>query len=212
MADFNLGRAVADRLIGQHGFEETDRIGELRRIVDSQHALVFDDGHWHRGSKGGYKSVNARLYVARRDVNELRAHVYSDDWLTWGPTFDVTKAVGVSDGFIFGTEEDVDPWIESWLPRFVAEGPHLPLLRSVLEKESAYSKPRDGLRWVRWMSAMLDGWSDADEEEFLSSIESILAVREDVPEEQRNSAQGRVDRTRAWVGEHPNGIEREFSD
>lgn len=212
MTEFNLGKAVVDRLIANHGFETSERIGEFRCVVDSQHALVYEDKQWHRSRSGGYSSVDAWLKVARRDVNELRSHVMDDEWSVWGPTFDVTREVrpGAFKVF-FGTDADVEPWIDGWLPRFVEVAPHLPLLSSVLEKASSNPRQKDGVRWVRWMTAMLDGWSVEDEEEFLGPLLDGIDSP-DLSEEFRARRQGRIDRTRAWVAEHPNGIERELTD
>jgi len=224
VAELNVGRAVRDRLIGEHGFEETGDpyFGTLRKVVDSQRALIFEDHDWDRSSEGGSREVSAQLKIARRDVNELRAYVSDDGWDSWGATFDVTKEISVEwldrpDGWsrfsaFAGTEAQVDPWLESWISRFVDEGPRMPLLYTILERAKINPNKVGASEWQVWMTAMLDGWTEADEQQFLIPKDIALRERTDLDEDQRFRLRGRVERTRAWVAEHPDGIERELMD
>lgn len=220
MTEINRGRIVRDRLMGEYGFIEMDRIGQIRRVVDDQHALIFEDGQWHRGSAGGYRLIDPSLKVARRDVNELRALVCDDGWDSWGATFDVTREISVEwldrpDGWpkisaFAGTEAQVGPWLESWMPRFLEEGPRMPLLYTILERAKINPNKVGAGLWQLQMTAMLDGWTDEDEEVYCLSPERNLRSRDDVDEEIREAALARIAKTRAWVAEHPNGIEREL--
>lgn len=222
MAELDLGRVVRDRLIDQHGFSEMNRIGQIQRIVDEQHALIFEDGQWHRSREGGYRHISPSLKVARRDINELRAYVMDDGWESWFATFDVTKEIGLEwldrpagrpKGFPFaGTESQVDSWLDSWMPRFAEQAPRMPLLYKILERAKLKPHKVGAGEWQVWMTAMLDGWADEHEERFLIPKDTALREREDLDEVQLARLRGRVERTRAWIAEHPNGIERELMD
>ncbi len=60
------------------------------------------------------------------------------------------------------------------------------------------------------LNSLLDGWSDEAEEEFL--VPMIATLDEDWPNDPDKSIrQGRVDRIRAWIAEHPDGVERELT-
>ena len=220
----NVGREVGDLLEEEYGFERSEVPGRYFRIEDAQHALVYKDGHWHvrRDSwkGGGDSTVSAQLWVARLDINELSKGTFQrKDRGGWWPTVNVTREIrpwgfgsytGRFEGFDRTREMDVAEWVETWLPEWAEKTPNMPLLTEVIAKQAA--SPNNGVqatvRSVRWMTAMLDGWTDADEEEFHLSYE-----REHPPEPDKpDTFLEHIGRARAWIAEHPDGIERELMD
>ena len=237
MGSFNAGRAVRDFLIGENGFAECDSEYKISRRVDRQHSLIFEDGHWHRGPKGGYTTVSPKLWVARRDLNDLSREISNPGSVrNWEcrPTLNVTAHLDIewalphrlsSQSRTFkGPEEWLPPWVDSWLPVFADKAPHMPFLTEVLAKQSNGTRAqRDWVRGWRKLTAMLDGsWTEAHDEEFLAPIERFLADPESnestrtLPKEKLAklivNRQAVLDRTRAWLAEHPDGIERELMD
>ena len=233
MGSFDAGRAVREYLVAHHAFEECDVPGRLFRVVDQQHALVFHDGLAHVGPRGGYTEVRAQLHVARRDLNELIREILdlNDPWAwEWWPTFDVTRHLGIewampqhpsaTPTYFKGPEEWMERWIDSWLPLFEEKAPSMAFLMDVFARNSNRDIGHKAHR--RKFTAMLDGWTDADEEEFLAPVERFLAdpeSHESAKELPRATfvrlvanRRSELDRTRAWLAEHPNGIERELMD
>lgn len=223
MTDRNLGREVGELLVDEHGFARDDRVpGRFFRVVDSQHALVFWDADWDKGPggytwKAGYLTVSAQLFVARRDINELALEIYDKDIFRHPyPTVRVDREIrpmgfgrytGQFEGFNREVERDVPAWIDSWLPEFAERTPNMPLLTQSIAKQAAHPRGGGVVSWVRWMTAMLDGWTEADEQEFLL-VEHDAKTGPDTID----SFSATVERTRAWLAEHPDGIERELMD
>ena len=117
---------------------------------------------------------------------------------------------GRFEGFDRTREMDVAEWVETWLPEWAEKTPNMPLLTEVIAKQAASPNKgvRSRVRSVRWMTAMLDGWTDADEEEFHLSYEREHPTEPDKPD----TFLEHIGRARAWIAEHPDGIERELMD
>ena len=67
----------------------------------------------------------------------------------------------------------------------------------------------DPTRFPRMMEALMGGWNDAHEEEFL--LPMVAQLDETWKSDPDGSIRrGKIDRVRAWIEEHPDGVEREL--
>lgn len=61
------------------------------------------------------------------------------------------------------------------------------------------------------MTALMDGWDDAAEEEFMAPM--LVQLEETWDSDPDGSVRrGKIERVRAWIAEHPDGVERELID
>lgn len=214
----DVHREVHDALIGRFGYTHRDT-GRFTIDVDSQHqALVVV------GPNFGQRRTNQAeigLGVIRRDVRDLESELLHDRLPEWRATIrNATKPHfwGEPDpyfSYLRHTSEDVQEWLDGNIPRLVTEACNYGFVAMKLEEAashgSSYAASSDRTWSSRLATALLDGWTDEAEDEFMSVLVSELEA-EDRHDVDRSKRQGRIDRVRAWIAEHPDGIERECFD
>lgn len=208
---WNIGLYVADLLTDQHGFEQLEEPSHFRKVVDSQHAAFVSISPWDRKPPGGYDSPSVRFGVARRDINELWAKLINDRVEPWRSTvsfsYSETERVG---SFLYfeHSQDDVEGFVDEWMPKMVAEHTNLASVERRLG-EVRRSGRMDTTFIPRMMNALLDGWTEADSVEFLGELSNRIENLSDQDDRERIHRQ--IERVKAWVAEHPDGVERELT-
>jgi hypothetical protein len=221
MTDWNLAEFVTDQLTQAYGYELL--AGEesvlFRRVVDAQHAVLFD-----ALLDSGSASLTAG--IARRDINELRfglVGLADTDAFLRGPWAALADP-GSTDQFLDmplsvwhrprDSEEEISEWFRIWIPQLETAA-NLAYVQESLEYEDPSWPEHRRLRarkrtlLARTANQMLWGWrGDRDFEEFLAPLQREIA---DHPGDAFEiSMRERIDRTEAWILNHPQGIEREL--
>ena len=207
----NLGREAFSQLVEKHGF--TGDAPNLFKQVDSQHAFCVRISRWDGRPEGGDNSFVLGLGVARRDNNQLR-DVLLPGWGDWGKTLIETSPPFIEEcprpnfSYMLNSIEEIGQWADLWIPRLVDETTNLPFIKAKLDE---YKTDIGFTIFPRLVEAMLDGWNDEAEEEFMDGhfLRQLGEDWKDDPD--RSIRQGRLDRVREWIAEHPDGIERELT-
>lgn len=212
----DVQREVRDALIDRFGFSYRPS-GWFIREVGAQHSAVV-----LVGPNYGERTNEARisLGVSRRDVNELWHELVDTGLPLWRATIlngPEPHFWGEPDPFftyLLHTPEDVQDWMGEHIPRLVSEVCNFGFITAKFS-EAVGSHPDDGqyfrLWYPRLVNAMLDGWTDEAEQEFIAPM--IARLDEDWDSDPDKSIrQGRIDKIRAWIAENPGGIERECVD
>ena len=201
-------------LIEQYGFENTERYDVFRKIVDSQHAMIIEDRSSEATKSTNHSSVHLRFELARRDINEMWRDMINDNIGPWRATipvdlllFDPLTEAMISSGAL--DQDGVKAYFETYMPQFESLA-NLAGVNKAIDAIANHPKQQGRERVARHMQAMLNGWTDADEEEFHAPGDRFMEANPD------HSAyqvwEQRLTATRSWLAEHPNGIERELAD
>ena len=205
----HLGKDALRILTTQFGFEGKPHA--LHRQVDDQHSIFITIDPWRPRKKDS--SARLIIGIARKDNNELRRTMLQPEWETWDKTV-VQKRPPFIEGSpptlfsnVTKRELGLQEWLDTYMPRLFDECANLPFIKAQLEQQK---DDKDFTIRPRMFEEMLDGWTNEAEVEFLDSffIPRLHAV--DGPE--RTKRQAQIDRIRAWIAEHPDGIERELTD
>jgi len=219
MADgrWNVGRFIGDELVERFGFSEDAEYGGVyRRIMDSQHAVSVRMGGWDCLPGGGTPIPLPDFGVSRRDINELWHDLLNPRVKKWVDT--VSGSLHFfgrpQDSFNYkDTPQTVREWTDEWIPRLIDEVPHLSFVEAqmALKAKHEYQSTRNSVQVPRMMTALMAGWTEAAEAEFMTPLLVQLGETWDTDLD-RSMRQGKIDRVRAWISEHPDGIERELTD
>lgn len=215
---WNIGRYIGEELIERFGFEEDPESsgGSYRRIVNSQHAVVATIGGWSKIPGGGTTIPMPKFGVARRDINELWHFLIPRLRGPWGSTV-------AEQPWFFGREPvsfiwtdtpgEVSGWLDDVIPRLVAEAPHWSFVKAHMELTAALPTPASRMkaRFPRMMTSLMEGWTDAAEEEFMLPMLAQLDEPWD-SDPDGSMRRAKIARIRSWIEEHPDGVERELID
>ena len=109
-----------------------------------------------------------------------------------------------------GLRPDIAGWLNRTVPRLV-ELTNYRYIADTLARHGAAAPGLDRTRFPRMTEALLGGWNDSHEEEFLVPMVAQLdeTWKSDPGGLERR---GKIDRVRAWIEQHPDGVERELLD
>lgn len=214
--DRNVGLEFREILFAEYGFEQGpyNHGGNFLRIVDAQHCLHVNADRWDAPG-GGAIIFGLRIGVGRRDNNQLWRDLLDDRVHEWSRTVALAQDVLGEPLRSFhgweGARPDMAGWLEENVPRLVEFANHSYIVETLAEN-SAASGTLDLTRFPRMMEALMGGWNDAKDEEFLAPMIDQLdedpAIWKDDPD--GSIRQGKIDRVRAWIEAHPDGVEREL--
>ena len=195
----NVGREVRSHLLGRFGFVDDEaRPGQYRRAVDAQHQLFITDAAWNKGKGGGHTTASLEFQVARRDINELRMELLNPLGIWW-PTVKVNKLLFDGDSKLsLLTDYKLDAvavsdYCDLWVPKFIEEAPRLLYIHEMFEVARPVKPLWRSTHIARMLDTLLEGdWSATSEDEFFFRLTDEMQQR-----------------IRAWVAEHPDGIERD---
>ena len=211
--DWNVGLELRDLLFAEHGFEQGHRDGSFLRRVDSQHGLVIRASRW-AAAGGGDVSLGVLIGFARRDNNQLWNQLLDERVHEWRTTVSVLDPVGTGyKSFIVvdGLRPDIAGWLNETVPRLVELTNYRYIADALAEQREAYEGRLDPTLFPRMMEALMGGWNDAREEEFLAPMVAQLdEMWKSDPD--GSMRRGKIDRVRAWIEQHPDGVERELID
>ena len=214
MSRWNIAEFCESQLLERFGFE-ADRIeGSFVRRIDAQHAVMMEINGFGRGPNAG-TNPSYEVWLARRDINELRIELAtgSRKLRPWSGTLREPPASPFLGRPVPGwqsitmTEEMVAGYLEKWIPP-------LDGLANLgfMEKQMTTTSPITGeqsYRIVRIPNRMLSGWRDEDE---LLIEQELASVQQYGPEVVvRVEMEAKIERVRAWIAEHPDGVERELA-
>lgn len=212
--DRDVLNEVGDALIGPFGFTHFLK-GQFTYQVDSEHSAYVELSPWE-GRRRNFASI--RFGIARRDVNVLRKQLLqlelSEKFATITdrePYFFGMRSPRFE--YIFHTPDVIQQWLDEMIPRLKDEASNFNFLSVKMDQYSRHAEPstRRSVHIPRFMTALLDGWSDDAEEEFLAPM--VAQLDEDWRDDPDGLIrQGRIDRVRAWIAEHPDGVERQLTD
>lgn len=216
--EWNIGRFIGDDLIERFGFEaDPDASGGVyRRIIDSENAVeVLIDG-WSRVPGGGTPMPRPIFGVARRDINELWHELLDERMRPWAATVSEQPWFFDRERMSFrysSSPADVSGWLDDVIPQLVARAPHWSFVKAHMELSAALPTKagRMKVQFPRMMTALMEGWNDAAEEEFLSPMIAQLDEIWDLDPD-GSMRRAKIERIRAWIEEHPDGVEREMID
>ncbi len=204
---------VADALVERFGFSEMEP-GVYMFEVDAQHSAKVLVSPWN-----GRRRNLARVQqaVIRRDVNDLRRELLQPDLPVWASSISNSRPrphfFGEDDprfDYKFHTPEFVQERLDEAIPRLLSEACTFEFFSDYLLKCWNDPKNRQTSQAQMFMTALLDGWSEEAEQEFLAPM--VRSLDKDWDDESKKAwQQGRVDRVRAWIAEHPDGVERELT-
>lgn len=220
-SNVNLLLEMATLLVEEHGYLEVPAEGRFVKQMDAQHWVgVTLSPPFRDRSPSTPSRAQARCMVSRLDINKLRRELFDADPEDWFPS--VTEAPGP---WFFGEppvflehealgeppppwlvqvpSEPLRPWLDKQVLRLEREGPSLSFVRRQLE----LSGPKL-LRGPWICNRLLDGWDD-EAEEALSNWARELAEEDN---DAARAAEEKIGRVRAWIAEHPDGVERELAD
>ena len=193
----NVGREVRAHVTERFGFVDDDvHPGRYRRAVDAQHQLVITDDSWDLGKNGGHSTANLQFQVARRDINELWKELLNPDIGLWWPTVKVNRLLfdGNSRLGAVRVAAEVAEYCDEWVLKFIEEAPVLSYVHEMFEAALPIRPLWQATRIARMLDTLLEGeWSEIAEEEFFP--DQITTVKQEA--------------IRAWVVEHPDGVERD---
>lgn len=217
-ASWNIGLFVADLLVDQHGFEQLDAPSHFLKKVDGQHAALVSMSPWDREPPGGHDRPSVYFGVARRDINELWRDLIRETIDPWKATTNVSfsaddPSLG-SLSYLTTSRDDVAEFVDEWIPKMLAERTNLASVEAELTRRRRRTTVANGLMkgdptvFPRMMNALLDGWTEEEEAEFMGELQG----RHDfLNPEPRARVAAQMERVRAWVAEHPDGVERELT-
>ena len=209
--DWNVGLELQELLFTEHGFEQGHSGGLFLRRMDAQHGVVIKASRW-TAAGGGDRKLGVLIGFARRDNNLLWRDLINERVNEWRTTVDVLDPVGTGYKNFIGTDglrPDIAGWLNKTVPRLVELANYRYISDTLAEQGVAYEGRLDPTRFPRMMEALLGGWNDAHEEEFLAPMVAQLdeTWKSDPDGSERR---GKIDRVRAWIEQHPDGVEREL--
>lgn len=211
--DWNVGRELRDLLFNEHGFEQGPyEEGAFLRRVDAQHGVLINSGRWDAPDAGS-KSVSIRIGFARKDNNQLWHELLDERVHEWSSTIHVSDPFGEGPKSFIGTgglRPDIAGWLNKTVPRLL-ELANYRYITDTLARHGAAVQGLDRTRFPRMMEALMGGWNDAAEEEFLAPM--VAQLDETWKSDPDGSVRrGKIDRVRAWIAAHPDGVARELID
>ncbi len=222
--DENIGLDVAERICERYGFsaEERKSTGVFVRVMDAQHAVTISLVPWQKAPPKGGSQVSVSFGVSRRDITDLREELFDDVVSQWWWT--VTEPPRFFDqpfGNWASTAErsQITEWVDLWVPRLIEEAPLLSFIeqwwhRTVAPREDGSSANWDSRTDVgRLCNQLLWGLTPEAEEELLVPFEQLIEqIGPDDKYKRHDKMVAQAARIRAWLADHPNGIERELVD
>jgi len=209
--DWNVGLELRDLLFTDHGFEQGHRASSFLRRVDAQHGVVIRADRW-TAAGGGDVSLGVLIGFARRDNNQLWNQLLDERVHEWRTTVDVLDPVGTGlKSFIGvgGLRPDISGWLNRTVPRLLELANYRYIADTLAEQRVEYQGRLDPTVFPRMMEALMGGWNDACEEEFLAPM--VAQLDETWKSDPDGSIRrGKIDRVRAWIEQHPDGVEREL--
>ena len=211
----DIHREIRDALVDRFGYTHR-RQGRFTLEVDSEHSAVLVVGP----NFGERRTNEARIWlgVMRRDINDLWRELLSKSLSEWFPTINNSEPYffGEADpnfSHLFHTPEVIQEWLDAYIPRLASELCNYRFVSQRIDEYARNGVPAAGHpgRLQLFVTALLDGWTDEAEEEFLAPM--VAQLDEDWRDDPDGSIrQGRIDRVRAWIAEHPDGVERQLTD
>ena len=195
--------------------------GRFVKEIDAQHTVLVLLDPWEDSNRvdkqPGMLEGQLRMGVARRDVNETIRDVINERvGLLFGTAqeypvmfFDREKtAVGI--GSTQWPRDEIVAHLDDIVGRLIVEGPSLSFVQAHIA--ASYSHPK--AKWMTRQQVMaerlLEGWTDADQQEHIGFYRADIDQSENPEHIAR--VEGVIGRIEAFAAAHPNGIDRELTD
>ena len=114
-------------------------------------------------------------------------------------------------------------WCDEWITRLVTEAMCLDWIVAYMNHEPTFDESvpperqaearrlhRQKMRGLRMLNAMLEGWTDAHETEFLDPLRSQVDRLTQAGKPAAEALSRRLQNIETWIAKHPNGIDRDL--
>lgn len=220
--DRDIALEVIARISERHGFERDPNYpGRVRRTIDDQHQVMASVTPWQAWDDATEDRTRANVSfgIARRDINELWAELLDDRVATWFetiaeylPFFGQPPAQWLS---FLTPENEVESWIDEWVPQLVTKAPTLPFIESVFEMAAETPEQTEEVRQWQWIPRSINNLLNGTHAPVWTDLIEPLRERLDEAEagsEWYQTVEGQIDRVLAWMQENPEGVERTLVD
>ena len=210
----DVHREIRDALVDRFSYTYRQR-GQFTLEVDDQHSATVMVGPNFGERRTNQASIH--LGVIRRDINDLWRELYSS-------TLSESHAT-VSNGhrphfwrepdphfsYMHHSERVIQEWLDVHITRLADEACNFGFVSAKLEELANSDSTTAKFATIpRFMTALLDGWTDEAEQEFMAPM--IAQLDEDWPDDpDKSKRHAKIDRIREWIAGHPDGIERELT-